>query len=58
MASPEHRSESDDARGVSEVIDTVILVAIVVILASIAGVFALGLSDAVTEDTPQASIGI
>lgn len=58
MANPEHRSESGDIRGVSEVIDTVILVAIVVILAAIASVFAFGLSDAVTEDTPQASIDI
>lgn len=58
MPHPQHRTDSDGTRGVSEIIDTVILVAIVVILASIAGVFALGLSDAVTEDTPQASLGI
>ena len=45
-------------RAVSEILDTLFLVAIVVILAAIAGVFGLGLSDAVTEDTPRASIEI
>ena len=48
----------EEGRGVSEVLDTVLLVSIVVILAAIGGVFALGLSDAVAQDTPQASIGV
>lgn len=59
------RSDSDvgpgdpaGERGVSEVIDEVLLVAIVVILAAIAGVFGLGLAENSQQAPPQASIGI
>lgn len=47
-----------DDRGVSAVIDDLLLVGIVLILATIAAAYGLGLTELVAQDTPQASLGI
>ena len=48
-----HASRSDD-RAVSPIISTILMVSIVVILAAVVSVFALDLSESVSETAPQA----
>lgn len=45
----------EDARGVSPVIGVILMVAVTVILASVIGVFVLGLGDNLGDTAPQAS---
>ena len=49
------KPKKEDSRGVSPVIGIILMVAITVILASVIGVFVLGIGDQIGETTPQAS---
>jgi len=49
---------NDNERGVSPVIGVILMVAITVILAAVIGAFVLGLGDQVSNNAPQASIGV